>query len=488
MSLRERIKPRKIMDGFKAYIPYIERKGMDGKILSQIIAEHAPVREYIEHFQARYDTDKADIYERPVNQLTLENVRVQRLDIQVNNKIANPMDDYAISTKVGYVLGHPINYVVDKKLSSYQRLSEAYEDLITRVNMADKDMMLGTQTSVAGYGARLVYWSEENGKAVLRIANVNPAECIFLYDETLAAPRYAIQYYSEVEINDEGARKQVNVAEFHDEVNTYFYRAERSTYEQVKVLPHYLKGSPLFGAENNDDLHSETYKALSLMAAYDQVLSDAVNEVEATRLAMMVLRNIGMDDEDIQAMKEAGLLELWGPDTDVKFLTKDVNNSMIEHTLDRIDSNITKFLKSVDFTDEAFGGNISGIAMKFKTLNLEWKAVRFEQKLRSTLTYQSKLLCAGWSILGICSPEDYLKIWYAFKRNMPANVKEEAEITEKLQGRVSERTRLSLLSFVDDVDAELEMMKQEQLEHGNNLPNLDDDFGKDDETDVKDDV
>lgn len=59
-------------------------------------------------------------------------------------------------------------------------------------------------------------------------------------------------------------------------------------------------------------------------------------------------------------------------------------------------------------------------------------------------------------------PDDYLKVWFSFKRNLPSNILEEAEIAAELKGQVSEETRLSMLSFVDDVQYEIERMKAEQ--------------------------
>lgn len=465
------------MDGFKSYISYIDKNGINGAILNQIINEHAPVADYIRKAQERYSTNDVPILKRVPHSLDVTSERMKRVDNLINNKLNNAHDADIVDTKIGYVLGHPINYVVDKDIPNYENLANAYENLITRVNMPDKDMTLGKQAAIAGYGARLVYWAVENGRPTPRVTNIDPAECIFLYHESMVEPSYAIQYYAQSEIKDDGTKERVSVAEFHDSVNTYLFATGADGYELKDIIPHYYNSPPLFGFENNDELQSDAHKVLNLVDAYDRTMSDVNSEIEAMRLAILILRNIGMDEDDIQSMQKAGVLEMWGAESDVKYLTKDVNDTMVQNSLDRIEKNITKFAKSVDFSDEAFAGNISGIALKFKTLTLEWKSIKFEQKFRSTLTYQSKLLCSAWSLLNICSPEDYLSIWYAFKRSMPSNMKEEAEITSILQGRVSERTRLSLLTFIDDVDHEIEQMEAEALARGEKLPDLDDDDG-----------
>lgn len=485
---KEKLTLRKRMDAFKVYIPYIDKHGMTPDILSQIITEHRPIREEVRKYQERYETIDVPIMKRSMLELPVQSDTMKRVDQLVNNKLNNAFDVDVVDTKVGYFLGHPINYVVEKDSPNFLKLTEAVDQLRIRENMPDKDTTTGSNTSIAGYGARLVYWSMDNNKQVLRISDVDPAECIFLYHETMSEPSYAIQYYETVRVTDEGTKETVTLAEFHDGMNTYFYESAGTGFELIDTIPHYLLSPPLFGFENNNSLSAEAKKVLSLIDAYDRTMSDANSEIEATRLAILVLQNIGMDEEDIQQLNKSGALELWGKDSDVKYLTKDVNDSMIEHLLDRLDNNIMRFAKSVNFGDEAFAGNISGIALKFKTMALEHKAIIAEHKFRSALTYQFKLLCAGWSLLNICSPEDYLSVWFGFKRNMPSNLKEEAEIQQTLKGLVSERTRLSLFSQIDDVDAEMEAMDQEQEKFGNSLPDLEEDFGNPKETDVKDDV
>ena len=486
--MAEKFSIRKRMDAFKVYIPFIRKHGINEEILQQIISEHKSIQEDIRKLQERYEVTEegVPILKRPVKAINFESAKVRRIDEIINNKLNNTFDSDVVDTKIGYFLGSPINYVVEKENAKLNAFATTMEDFRIRENIPDKDTTLGKRTSIAGYGARLVYWSVENSKPILKVANVDPAECIFFYDESMSAPTYGIQYYPTVEIQADGTKKSVTVVEFHDEVETYFFRNGSNGFELFGIQPHNLDGCPLFGVENNDSLNGEATKILNLVDAYDRTLSDANSEIEATRLAILILRNIGVDDDDIEKMNRAGLFEMFGQDVDVKYLTKDVNDTMIENHLNRLEKNIHKFAKSVDFSDEAFGGNISGIAIKFKTMALEHKAIIAEHKFRSALQYQFKLLCAGWAKLGICSPDDYLNIWFGFKRNLPSNIKEEAEATSLLKGSVSERTRLSLLSFVDDVEAELEEMKKDAIEFGNELEDLEPIGGKDNNLDVDD--
>ncbi|WP_426578882.1 phage portal protein [Bacillus altitudinis] len=103
--------------------------------------------------------------------------------------------------------------------------------------------------------------------------------------------------------------------------------------------------------------------------------------------------------------------------------------------------------------------------MRYKLMALENKCITMERKMTAALRYQYKLLCSAWARKNaFITNDDYLKVWFTFTRNLPANIVEEAETTAKLKGLVSEETRLSLLTFVDDVQYEIERMNESKVD------------------------
>lgn len=110
--------------------------------------------------------------------------------------------------------------------------------------------------------------------------------------------------------------------------------------------------------------------------------------------------------------------------------------------------------------------------MKFKLFALESKCITAERKFTAALRQQFKILTSAWAKKGIAV--DYKDIWFQFKRNFPLNLLDEAQTSATLKGLVSERTRLAQLSFIDDVEYELDQMAQEAL-------NLDMEGGLEDE-------
>ncbi|KAA6450962.1 phage portal protein [Bacillus swezeyi] len=446
------------------FLDQIRQNDINGELISEIIAEHKTEHDRMKKLYDRYQAEPEGVpilQRKAIDYEDFETGRIKRIDHKVNNKLNNSFDSDIADTKVGYLFGHPIAYEVDDKKSSLKQL---IEDFSLRNHVPDEDSEWGKMATICGYGARLAYVDKE-GKE--RIKNIDPWEVVFLTDGNIHEPEYALRYYETYN----GQQK----AEFYDEKYIHYYSTkDSSAFTLVEKKPHMFKGCPLFGLANNKELKGDAEKVLSLIDAYDRTLSDASNEIEQYRLAYLVLKGLGADDETLEKLKETGILELLEKDDDVRYLTKDINDAIIENHLNRLEGNILRFAKSVNFTDESFGGNVSGVAMKYKLMALENKSITMERKMTAALRYQFKILFSAWGTKGKVSEDDYLKVWFGFKRNLPANILEEAQITGSLKGQVSEETRLSLLSFVDDVQYELDKMQEEQDEYTQHLSPLDD--------------
>lgn len=455
---------RDLMDAFKVYIPYVQERGITPDLIRTLIKEHEPIKAQLKYFRDRYEASKDGV---PILTRTMQTKSGNPIDTMVNNKLNNAFDTDVIDSENGYLLGLPINYAVtQEKKAAHTKLIEVIDQFRIRENVPDKDATWGKRASIGGYAARLCYIGLENDKPVPRITNLKSEEVIFLYTESMAEPTYALHYYNKPTVQSDGSKVNATVADFYDglEYHRFVKTDEDFVYESSEL--HGFDYMPVIGLENDDELTASMHKVLNLVNAYDRTLSDASNEIESSRLALLVISEAQINEEDIENMKYAGLLELMGDNAKASYLTKDVNDGMIENHLNRLDTNIMRLTKSVNFTDEQFGSNLSGIAIAFKTMALENKAITKENKMRSSLQYQFKVLCSGWARLGICKPEDYLDIWTAFKRNMPVNKVELAQLIANLKatGIVSDRSLRSLLWFIDDIDAEEAQLALEEAE------------------------
>jgi SPP1 family phage portal protein len=191
-------------------------------------------------------------------------------------------------------------------------------------------------------------------------------------------------------------------------------------------------------------------------------MSDVNSEIEAFRLAYMAFIGGQIDEETLNEARKTGAFNI--PEGgDAKFITKELKDDVVEHHLDRLHDNIYRFSKTPDLSDEAFGGGAqSGEARKYRLLGLEMKTGFFENKFRSASKRMFELLADPWRMKNPGLKFDPLNVWFEFKRNFPRDLLYEAQATQMLKGNVSEQTRLSQLSFIDDAQYEMELMEQDR--------------------------
>ncbi|HHP5440245.1 TPA: phage portal protein [Staphylococcus aureus] len=451
----------------------IEAQGILPKHIEALIESHKDDRERMVNLYNRYKThiDYVPIFKRrPIEEKedfeTGGNVR--RLDVSVNNKLNNSFDSEIVDTRVGYLHGVPVTYDLDENAEKNEKLKKFITNFAIRNSVDDEDSEIGKMAAICGYGARLAY-IDTNGD--IRIKNIDPYNVIFVGDNILE-PTYSLRYFYE---KDDDNGTDYVYAEFYDNTYYYVFRGEGiDALQEVGRYEHLFDYNPLFGVPNNKEMIGDAEKVIHLIDAYDLTMSDASSEISQTRLAYLVLRGMGMSEEMIQETQKSGAFELFDKDMDVKYLTKDVNDTMIENHLDRIEKNIMRFAKSLNFNSDEFNGNVPIIGMKLKLMALENKCMTFERKMTAMLRYQFKVILSALKRKGYNLDDDsYLNLIFKFTRNIPVNKLEESQVLINLKGQVSERTRLGQSQLVDDVDYELDEMEKESLEFNDKLPDID---------------
>ena len=444
-------------------IRQLERQAgqVTSQIITDLIEEHAPTRERMIAAYERYKAERLPIKERRFDDAN-----------KVNNRLNNDFVGDVVDTKVGYFAGKPISYQVDKTSyetgegqydeARYDRDQAILAEFLTRNNMDDLDSETTKMAGICGLAGRLLYIDQAGQE---RAMLVDPWECIWIYDRSIAEPQYAMRYYK-VKF---GSRNFWRVEWYTQDTVTFYLQDEGTDGHATNNFvidsteaprPHMFEGIPLIAIRNNDEEQGDADKALPLIDAYDRTFSDVNSEIESFRLAYMAFYGVMPDAETIRQAKQTGAFGLPDPNSRMEFITKSLDDNIVEHHLDRLEQNILRFTKSVNFGgDEAFAGNLSGVAMKFKLFALESKCITFERKFSAALREQFRLLASAWRAKQV--DIDYLNIYFGFKRNLPLNLLDEAQTTGTLKGLVSESTRLGLLSFIDDVAWELEEMERD---------------------------
>ena len=117
-----------------------------------------------------------------------------------------------------------------------------------------------------------------------------------------------------------------------------------------------------------------------------------------------------------------------------------------------------------DLTDDNFGGTQTGVAMRFKLWGLDQLWATKVKKYRAALYKRLKILLYLLQYRFETSVQLEKEIKISFFKNLPEDMSEQYEMVKALKGTVSEKTLLTNITVVDDVDAEMEQIKQEREE------------------------
>lgn len=468
-------------------------------VLTELISYYEPVHRRYKNRYARYKGDKkvVPIYKRELPDF-----------MKVNNKIHNNFLAEAVDTKVGYMIGIPVTYsiqspelrpdledvdseVVKKEKQGLREIQNKISEFNEHNNIHDMNVELIKYTSICGTASRLAYVSSRERDQKLntyRIKNLKPWETIFVYTDDEYRATVALRYYRSYRRLLDGRTQSYVVVEVYDDEYRYVYHqnessqfvpknmfkirlvGEESSFEKtvevggeeefvfVNYSPHMLNGVPLVEFPNNQERQGDCDKALDLMEVYDKCISDWCSEIEQFRLAYLVLYGLKMDEKDIDKLRQTGCLEMT-KDGKVEFITKKLDVESITANLNKLETNIVRLTKSVNFKDENFYGNLSGVAIRYKLMQLEEKASVTQVKFETSDAILWGVLETG---IGRYARGFKAKmVGRQFTRNIPVNMLEEARIQSELEGKVSTKKRLSVASFVHSPELEQAELMEE---------------------------
>ena len=257
-------------------------------------------------------------------------------------------------------------------------------------------------------------------------------------------------YYVEVYSKDTVDRFDMNDAYS----NLRFISSEQHYFHQVPVTVFSL---------NRDEVGSFE-KIMSMQDSYNKLISASEDDFESFCDAYMVIRGMEVDDDELSKMKQNRIL-LLDEEGDVSYLTKDIKDTALNNMLDELNGKIHRVSNSPDFGDESFA-NSSGISLKYKLIGFENTASNIETRLVKALQKRIELIS---EILYIKNSVVWRDINIVVSRNLPVDIAEIVETVNGLKGTVSNKTLLSQIPFIEDVDAELEKVGSENMEVVDNV-------------------
>jgi len=451
--------------------------GLTSKMLATLIRE--------------YRAKDGHRYQKLWNRYTLKDVPIQHHEVsnyvKVNEKLAHDFYADVVDTKTGY-MGNEVTttlnrdeYKTDNTLneSAYQKDRKHLADFQIETSSEDMNSEMVGLAGATGVGYRLLY--VPRGRNDVKAMNLFPWEVIFVYDDSLNEAVGAIRFYTidSTEYTPDGkALKEITIVEWYDKQTVTYYidngdmnfRLDSSKGEEIIIdeemttgsgsQPHMFNGVPIIPFPNNGLTTAEPEKVLSLIDAYDLIMSATTSEIEQFRMAYMYAKGAGLviDDEFMKRVEQTGTFGLES-DGEIGFINKELAIEGVKIILDEIRKNIYQFSKSIDMSKN-FGGDMRVIGWQVTLLNLENSCKITERKFKKALREQYRMLTEYWTTYkGVVI--DPTAIEFTFTRNFPKDIHAEAETLNLLLTAVSKETAYSQMSFIDDPESEIAKMEDE---------------------------
>lgn len=396
-----------------------------------------------------------------------------------NNKLVNNYCRYITNTVSGYFMGKAVKYKSDN--TDYLN---TYDDITEDNFEEDENYELCKMASIYGVGCEIIYQNEE-GKT--RFKRIDPPEVIPVFDTSIEGfLTFVIRFYDWEDADDvqyEDAYVYTNT-----EIIKYSKRKNEAEYSEVDRKTHYFKEIPIILYMNNEAMESDFEPIFSIQDEYNKAQSDTANDLEYFTDAYLVMKGVGEEDDKDEKSDKRNNRIIILPDekADAFFLAKNINDQATENYKNRLNDDTHKFSNTPDMTDEKFGGNLSGVAIKYKILPLEFLCIDKERKFRTALKKRRELIT---NILNVKKANgwDYREIREEFERNIPQNEKDDTETVVMIADYISRRTLLELLPQIENVDEELKRLDEEKKEQKENMGFRDeeDDQVDDDENDLE---
>lgn len=379
------------------------------------------------------------------------NLKVQRRHSttlqQATNQVVNHFRKLIVDQKTDYLTGTAITY-------NYEADIEINEELqrLLKVNHYDYlDAEAVRMAGATGVSYRIAYLDEEGE---LRFKSLPSQNVITLEDDH----EVKLAIHRTLKLNEAG--QQIVKLEVYDAITVRVYEGDMNGFHLIEETPHYFNHCPVIAFHNTDDL-ADFECVDELIDAYDELISMSMDEITEFRMAYLaILSEVELEEDTLQQAKTHGAIYLNDSNSKIEYITKNLNDVFYENAKATIEKNIYKFSATLDMSEESFTG-ASGEARKWKLLAIENKAQAAERLFSKAICHQFQLMSDYFAIKQ-GKYMDPLGVQLIFNRNLPSEVGQIVEENSKLVGQVSQRTLLSRLPFISDVEKELEQLEAEQ--------------------------
>lgn len=420
--------------------------GITPEILAKLIEKHKAEQDRFNRLHNYYIGNHSSILHRSkVSEGT------------ANNKIVCNHAKYIVDMCQSYLSGNAVTYAASEEYD-IEPLKNAYLEQ----DIASLDSALVKDISIYGRVYELIY-SDENSRP--RSVKLSPENTFVCYSQSAAAkPLFGVYYYKKYNLDGYCTG---TVCRVYDDTNVYEYAGLSDSYSGMTLKnksPHYFSGIPIIEYRNNEECQGDFEQLITLIDAYNLLQSDRINDKEQFVDAFLFLTEIDLDSEQAKKLREERIL-MGYTGAEAKYLSKVLSETDIKVLRDDIKDDIHRLSHVPDLSDESFGSNLSGVAIKYKLLGFEQHIKNKERSFARSLRERFRLYNGFLALKSSMETVPTHRVDIVFTYNLPANNLETAQMINNLNTMVTQETLLGQLDFVGDPKEEARQAKEEQFQN-----------------------
>lgn len=416
--------------------------GITADIVAKLIEKHDSELGRYERLKKYYDGDH-DILRRK-----------KKSSDSSNETVVCNHAKYIVDMAQAYLIGEPVKYSASEEYD-ISPIDNAYLEQ----DIEGTDSELVKQMGIYGRAYELVY-SEENANP--RSAVLDPQNTFVVYsDDCSCIPLIGVYRFKHFDLSGVCTGTECRV---YDSEYIYYFKGAAGSWHNMRLEkeePHYFKKVPIIEYMNNAECQADFEQEISLIDAYNLLMSDRVNDKEQYVDSFLYISGMDVDSDQAKKLKEERIL-LGFEGGDAKYIYNSLSESDVKILRDDILEDIHSLSLVPALSDESFGNNLSGVAIKYKLLCFEQMTKNRERYFKRSLKRRFELYNAFFNVKQNMQIVPVHRIDIIFTRNLPVNNLETAQMLNYLDGIISQKTKLEQLDFVSDADEELEIFSAEQ--------------------------
>lgn len=368
-----------------------------------------------------------------------------------DNRLVINYAKYIVDTFSGYQIGVPVKITHDEEI-----ISDFIANFRKINDMEDTEFELAKIADIFGHAFIYVY-QDETGNT--RATYNSPTSMFVVHDNTIEEkPLFAVRYA----INDGEVTGYGQVITANEVIDITVQSGGNVTFRER--TQHIYGKLPVVELIENEERQGIFDSVKTLINALNKAASEKANDVDYFADAYLKIVGVELKDGMTDQIRENRIFNLWkngsdGTLPDVSFLEKPNSDTTQENLIALLKDSIFAVSMVANMSEENFG-NTSGTALAFKLQSMDNLAKMKDRKMQSAF---NRLYEIVFNVPMATVPSDsWTGIKYKFTRNVPRNILEEAQVVGQLSGQVSNETKLSVLSIVDNPQEELAKMEKEE--------------------------